>query len=345
MPRTPEKPVYFVRRGPQERLAEYLEKFGRRLFNSGIHVDRTGHIFYTTSSSLRPETPLSDYKQVSLLSPQVDIDAPYTQYSLKRQRFIHEVKTEGGRVEAAIRNMDHILEDEFGKETARAKLVGRKASELFDLYGKSFAQITPGEFEEAREKTIRELRLVRLDPETVLDQTIREMSGYLIKGSFGHDAAGRENMLIALGALLRAHRLAVQRYYGIGEITGKFAAMREALLLAREFDRAMLTEVAKRFAPTHLPALAMFRHPDKSARDLPFVTGALTTVRFQLTQTRVLPYRGIALGVLPIAERIQQLLSKDQRAAIRAEQLFDLAYTPIAKVLADPKSVYPREAD
>lgn len=313
---------------------------------SDAYCNDDGTIAYTTWRDLPQEALLSPkYVRVSWVHPQADIYAPFTRYQEHIQLVTHVVKKDGGRVEVAIRNMDHILESVEGQEKEQAHVVRWRASELFDLFQKNFSDITPEEFEAKRAETYRRLQKARLNPDTVYNHEKKRMTYYLVKGSYGHDSTGRENWLISVGALSAAHRIAIERELGLGEIAGKFIRMREALVIIREFDRGMLEEVIGTIRPTNMPSHPLFTKPEQPPVNLGPTLGLLQTAIFKLSQTHVKPYRPAALEAIPALKEVQTLVGKNRRVEVMKRGLFATVHALLDTTLRDHVSIYPSQAN
>lgn len=337
--------VYFRRQGRQAFLAEYLEDHCRPLLGTELFFDKEGSIFYYRWRSLPREGLLPpQFILVSRLHPQADIYAPHTRYPHRREMQIVPIRKDNGSVEAAIRAMDHVLEGERSKETQRTGAVKNRAHELFDLFSSNFSAIGPEEFAAAREQTFALLRQVGLDPDQVIDEEMQRMATFLLKGSSGRDSTGRENMMVSLGALAAAYRRAISRRWGIDEIISKFLQMREALILDREFSRGIFTDVASRLKSSAMPSHVLFTKPDTPAKNLGPVFGLLSTMRFQLTQLHLKPYRPVGSLVTNILTQIENWLREDRRREIAATGLFSQAYAYLTDTLACQRDIYPSNA-
>lgn len=184
---------------------------------------------------------------------------------------------------------------------------------------------------------------VGLDPNTVITEEKQRMSQWLIKGSFGKDRLGRRNRLISIMALTAAKRRAVERQRGLSYIEVKFVQGREALILEREFSRAIFEDVSNWLRPEALPAHEAFKYPKLSSRNIGIVKGLLGTLRFQLQQPHVKAYRTVGRQVEAILAEIVVLLEQNKRGEIVERGLFNQARTLLTEELEKHKDIYPLE--
>lgn len=339
-----ERQVYFRRSGRQSELARHLETSCRKLLGADVYVDGEGNIFYYTWPQLHQQGLLPpDFVQISRLAPQADIYAPHTRYPDRKEMLIAQVTKDEGSVEAAIRAMDHILEGTRGKQKKRLEAISHRAHELFDLFSGNFDQLTDADLTAARRRTRQLLARVGLNPNEInalLHKETQRMLVWLDKGSFGHDSQNRRNKLITAGALSAAWRHATARRQGLSQIERKFVSAREALVLEREFSRAIFADVA-----AHLRTMSrhdLFHKPTlTSTGDLPIVLGLLRTMQFQLEQPHVKTYRPLGRKVAKIIAEIEALLRQNNRREIRQKGLFQEAYALLTQELVKQRDIYP----
>jgi len=340
-----EKIVYFQRTGEQERRAQELAG-SRSLFGSDIFY-KNGDLFYITWRDIKNGKPFSDeYNIISRLHPQVDIYAPYSHYKRHKEMRIHQINKDDGSIETAIRSMDHILEQELGKEITQAKIIGQRTHELLDLFTSGFSEISQEQFEEERRKTFELLVKVGFNPATVINQEKREMGFRVVKGSFGHDILGRRNQLISIMALQVAYRRVVIRERQIGgHIAGKFIRMREALIFEREFSRAIFVDVAQYLSPEGLtmPNHILFKDPQRRTEkgQVNIIKGMIGTMCFQLRQPRAKTYWTVSREAEKILKEVAGLLLEDRRGEIVERDLFGQVYRMLTAELEKKKEIYP----
>ncbi len=333
--------LYFVQEGRQQELARKLRTFQRLLGSEAFYHPSTGEVLYRTWQPMRrKDRPPEGHVLLSKLSPRADPYAPNTRYTKWRRMQIHEVTADDGDARAAIRNMDHIIIGILERDPRQAAVVQARVSKLLDLF-RDFSNISNRQFQQLQQNTYELLRHVGLDPDTVLDQERARMATLLLKGSGGHDTTGRINKLISLMALSAAFRRATLIEKGWPTRTVKFTQMREALVLTRNFDRAMFFDAAKVFRPRVVLAASLFQHPNKPAYDSGYLAGVVDNAVFQLDQTHLRPWRTVANQVIPIASQIRDLLRVDDRRTILTDELIERVHTPLAATLRDHQEIYP----
>lgn len=337
-----ERPVFFVAETRQE-LLQHFDEQCRPLFGSDVRFDHEGNILYPIWRDLLRERVLTTggYVQLSELDPQADLAAPYTRFTHFEEIRIHQIRTDEGSVETAIRAMDHVIEREQDREMQHAGVVRSRSRELLDLFSRRFTEMTDEEFKTAQRETYAQLTKVGLNPATVVDEHKQRMTDWLIEGSLGEDSLGRMNRLISIQALSAAYRQVLKREGAIGEILVKFAGMREALLFEREFDRQILEEVAGSLEEYRMPAHTLFKNPDRPASNLGIVKGMLNHMRWQLKQPRVKPYLAVGREAGEKLGEVVELLDKGARREIVVLGLFPQAHDLLIRGLENHKDIYP----
>lgn len=340
----PRPEVFVVRKGRQEELRDYYHRRCRPLFGSDVRVDKEGNIFYPTWSQVKREKVEPD--EYSLLSKKREGEETYLARRLITKSIyelqICQIKENEGGVEAGIRSVEHVLTTELKREKPQTRAVKRRIDELFGLFT-NFSTLTNEQLEEAERETYRRLAQVELDPQTVLLEEKRRMTQWLVKASGGRDSLERRNWLITIMALVAANRRAFERRAGIGETVSKFARMREALVFAREFSREILGEVVYWLEPQRMPAHYLFKYPGKLAQNVGIVRGMLETMRWQLTQPQVKPYRPAGTEAREVLGTAVSLLERDERREIVERNLFGEARGVLEEVLVKYQKIYPSE--
>ena len=230
------KSEVFVTRPERRLILEHFDNHCRPLYGSDIRVDFEGNIFYPTWRQVKREkiNP-GDY---DLLSHKGIRPGIYLNFPLATKRpyelCVHQIKKDGGSVEAGIRSMEHVIEAEINKEAPQAKIVRERIDQLFDLFS-NFSSLTEEDFEIIQGETYALLVRVGLNPETVILEEKQKIAHWLIKGSSGKDSLTRQNWLISTMALQAAYHRTIKRELGINQTLSKFIKMREALILARGF--------------------------------------------------------------------------------------------------------------
>lgn len=319
-----ERNVYFVRQKNLD-TEQYIREKTRPLFRAPVFYDAEGFIYYFTYRNITDQGLLEPkFVQISKLHPQANIYAPYTTYPGKKELRPNRI---AGGVEDAIQSVEHILEGTKGKETDQAQTVKTRAGELLGRFAeRNFSEITTEELEDYRQETYRLLQRQKFNPAMVIQEHKRRMGDWLVKGSFGHDTKGRRNKLISTMALVAAHRTAIVRQQGLGDIASKFAEILEALCFEREFDRTIFSDVMEKLRPDALPAHRLFKFPGAKADNTGIVIGILNTMRYQLEQPRVRYYKPIARQAEVLLTQAVDLLREDRRGDIVEADLFSQAY-------------------
>lgn len=343
--RKPRPEVFVIRRGIQEELRDYYQRRCRPLFGSDIRVDREGNIFYPTWRQVkREEVEPGEY---GLLSKKREKEETYLARSLVTKFLyelqIHQIREDGGSVEAGIRSVEHVLATELKREKPQMKKVRERIGELFGLFA-NFSAVTDEQLEEAEKETYRRLTQVELNPQRVILEEKKRLAQWLVKASGGRDSLERRNWLITMMALAAANRRAFERRLGIGETVSKFARMREALVFAREFSREILGEVVYRLEPQRIPAHYLFKYPESPPQNTGIVTGILRTMRWQLTQPPIKPYKPTGLIAGEALEEVVNLLEKNRRREIVERNLFGEVKETLEEVLVKYQEIYPEDA-
>lgn len=340
--RRPRPEVFIVHKGEQEKRLEYVRKYCRHLYGSDVLFDFEGNISYPTWHQVkRTKVGPEDY---SLLSKTREREETYLARGLvtkkPREKRINKVTKDGGSVEVAIRSVEHALETELKREKPQMEMVRGRVGELFDLFADP-STVTDEQLEEARRETYSRLARVGFNPEKVILEEKQRMASWLTKASGGRDSLARRNPLIIAMALEAANRRAIKRELGIGETVSKFVRMREALRFERAFSRGILGEVVQRLEPQSMPGHYLFKYPEKPAQNVGIVSSILNTMRWQLTQPHVKPYRPAGLEAREVLGEVVGLLEVDRRRDIVDGNLFGQARSIIEEVLDRRKDIYP----
>ena len=266
-----------------------------------------------------------------------------------------EVRDDEGSVEAAIRSVDYILDWERNKASQQTGVVLERANYLLTFFQRhSPSSLSREERLELQDKTTRMLLEVNLDPDTVVLEENRRMSGWLIKGSLAEDSLAlkedpeihRVNPLITTLALLAAQRRSIERSVGVGGYTiPYYLRIRESLAFGREFDIDRLSETEPHLGM--IPETVYFREADRPADSgMTYTTQKIGSLGRRLLWTRVRPYRPVAVSVGNHLLEIESLLRAGERQAV-----LDLGYRQklledreqIHAILNDPRyvSIYP----
>jgi len=342
--------VFVGRRGEQQDLREYVRRYCRSLYGSDAAVDHEGTIFIPQWYPVKKtERGLGDYSHIGsedyeLLSQKHESEETYLSRGLRTKSLheyrISEVKGHNGAVETAVRMADHIIASVVQRELPQTETIGRRISELLDLFS-NYSSVTIAQLEQAVIETRQRLESVGFNPETVINDEKVRIGQWLPKASTGRDSLGRPNALISMMALEAANRRVLWRTYGIGATTAKYVRIREALRFEREFCREIFGEAQQRTAQMQLHML--FQHPERPAQNVGIVSGMLGHMRWQLTQPHVKPYRPAGLAVGEVLGNIVDLLNQDRRQEIVEQGLFDQAHAMLGNILVESVNIYPEE--
>lgn len=336
-----EKGVFFVRKSREAELDGLSKKF-RPLYRSDVLVDREGNITYLTWHTIRNRDRLdNDFTQLSRLHPNADITAPNTRFRSPRELRINHITDDGGSVEAAIRSVEHVLDGQNERELPQARMVGGRAEELLNLYSRGFLDFSEESFEKARQETYRLLEEHNLNPNKLIEPKKKQMTKWLIKGSFGHDETNRINWLISVLALAAGEKASLSREEAVNSIAGKFLQMREALYLERAVNREIFENALERIRPEAIPSHEVFKFNRPDSSNLGVLTGMLSTLAWQLSQPRVKPYRPVGRQAADSIDQIVNYLSAKEVEKVVELKLFDSARTSLQETLSSYKSIYP----
>jgi len=332
----------FIVRPERKPILEYFNNHCRSLYGSDIRVDPKGNIFYPTWRQVKREKVKPE--NYDLLSHQRIRSEIYLNFPLTTKRpyelHIHQVKKDGGSVEAGIRSIEHVVKAQTKKETPQTKMVRERINQLFDLFS-NFSSLTEKDFKIIQSETYALLAQVNFNPETVILEEKQKIAHWLTKGSSGKDSLGRQNQLITTIALQAAYRRALERETGIKQTLSKFIRMREALILAREFSREIFTDVNHWLEPQRMPVHYLFRYPQKPPKNVGITIGILNTLCWQLTLPPVKPYRPAGIAAKEPLKQATDLLKQNQREEINQKNLFGQAYIILQETLKKHQNIYP----
>lgn len=270
-----------------------------RLPGTSVRVSPQGDIFYPVwrerSYGIRPELyfPLS----------KLPWGWTFARLLASKRRPIsevifHQVKKDGGTVEAAIRNMDHVLERyrDKGKELEQVGVVREQIDKVISVLQETRG-IPKEDFEKIFENLYQQtlelmeksgMRRARSALKRDIDLLLKEASG-------GKDRAGRRNPGAMMKKLDAAVKRVEYRFNEVGFIVGKFGAMRMGLIEQRMKDRGIFqrTKDELKVALMH----EVFKSPEKGTdqRQKGTIMGKTGTLIYRLGLTRVKGYRPIAV--------------------------------------------------
>src|SRR3990167_3501026 len=167
--------VFVGRRGEQQDLREYVRRYCRSLYGSDAAVDHEGTIFIPQWYPVKKtERGLGDYSHIGsedyeLLSQKHESEETYLSRGLRTKTLhehrISEVKGNNGAVETAVRMADHIIASVVQRELPQTETIGRRISELLDLFS-NYSSVTIAQLEQAVIETRQRLESVGFNPET-----------------------------------------------------------------------------------------------------------------------------------------------------------------------------------
>lgn len=236
-----------------------------------VRFDTEGNIFYRQWPTATRE--LSAYRTVyPPPSSRADISATYTTYRQRRQGIVHQVKADGGRVEASMRNFRHIIASITEREMPQAESMTEIALGLLLFYhGKTPSETSLEEYEEAARLTFESLALVKLDPQRLIDEEKKKIMDWEWTGLIRSDSTGRLNDMIGRQASEAAARRAARKLLKLrGVAIDKYLEAYSACETERKMSRFIFTDIKQKlgnpdqvFAPhlnTFIHQLGRFIH-------------------------------------------------------------------------------------
>ena len=325
---------FFVYRTTPEAM-ELRARFDQAesLYGSAVGVEADGTILIPKWMTVARGTVSADeFTQLS--------ESRYSDEALFRQGLIskdvsemqiHEVKKNGGSVEAAIRLTENVITDQRDVEQHQVTVVLERTRYLQSLFSQHEISGIPEAAREAlQQETIALLMEAGLDPEQVKLGTKRLMALWLIKASKGEDSLERINEMITWQGLEAVERRAVDREVAVsGEIIAKYSQMGAGLTVVRSVDRMILVDVGEEIEQRLLRNEYLFNPRAPIRRDIGYTVGKIGSLCTLLGQTRVRPYRPIAIEARGVLDWTQQLLG-----ANRQEELFELGLPDYLRGLA-----------
>lgn len=314
-------PLFIIQR--TERNTEIAKMW--RLPGTSVRVSPQGDIFYPVwrerSFIIKPELyfPLSKLPWGWTFARLLD--------SKRRpisEVIFHQVKKDGGAVEAGIRNMDHVIKryrDE-GKELEQIGLVREQIDKVTNAL-----QETRGIPREDFEEIFRNLYQQTLElmeksgMRRARSALKRDVDLLLEEASKGKDRGDRRNPGAMMKKLEAAAKRVEYRFHETGFIVGKFEAMRIGLIDQRMKDRNILqrTRDELKLALIH----EAFKFPEKGTdkRQKGTIMGKTGTLIYRLGLTRVKGYRPIAVAAAEKLEGAKEMVGKENYQ--EAKKVFD----------------------
>lgn len=228
----------------------------------------------------------------------------------------YQVKKEGGSIEAAIRSMDHVLEqyEGTGKEMGQIVAIRRQIERAMEVLENSVG-VSEEEFEDGFWRLCRQTEEImeNLGMEKAVLALKKEIDLLLKGASTGRDRTGRKNYLAVQKRLQAASRRVEYRASEIGFIVDKFRANKLGLLAERERERTALREIKEKIGfPSGILSHEAFKTGKTIYSQKGILVGIIGTMIYRLeTVIKVKPYKTLALD---IGKRLGNAIEK-----IRAE--------------------------
>jgi hypothetical protein len=322
------KEEYFIQRTSEEAV-EKRNRYDQAesLFGSDVHVELDGTVLYprwmkVESGTVSPEDfeSLSEKGQPDSVLMREGLVSKHV-----RELQIMEVKKDGGSVEAAIRAMDKILVRRRKREQEQVDVILQRTRFLIDYFSEhELTSISEEDRESLQQETIAMLESVGLEPDRVRLDVKKMMVLWLIKASKGEDTLSRVNKLITEKALFAAQKRAKEREMVVGgDITTKYSQMKGALVFARASDRKALIEVGDEIDNRFLRNVYLLDPKKRAAGDIEYTRDMAGYLAWLLEQTKVKPYRPIAVKLAGNLRQVEELLWPEEKARIHELRLVD----------------------
>lgn len=211
----------------------------------------------------------------------------------------NQVKKDKGAVETAIRAMDHVLEkfQEKGKELQQVESLESQIALVVEVL-ESTENVSREEFDQHFGELYRQTTdlLVKSGMPRAQLALKRDVERLIEEASVGRDKLGRKNPLVMMRKLQAAARRISYRRNEAGFVVDKFEAMKAGLLAQRRKDREILGrcqyDLAAGFAHHEV-----FKFPGRKVSRMQkgILLGLMGTLAYRLDQTRVKPYKPVAV--------------------------------------------------
>ncbi len=246
----------------------------------------------------------------------------------------HQVKKDGGAVEAGIRNMEHVRDRyrDKGKELEQIGLVREQVDKVMTALQETRG-IPKKDFEEIFRNLYQQtLELMEKSGMRRARSALkRDIDLLLEEASQGKDRADRRNPVAMMKKLEAVVRRIEYRFHETGFIVGKFEAMRTGLVDQRTKDRDIFqrTREELKLALIH----EAFRFPKKGTdkRQKGIIMGKTGTLIYRLGLTRVKGYRPIAVAAAQKLERAKEMVREENYQ--EAKEVFDEVLNEVSSVL------------
>ncbi len=231
-----------------------------------------------------------------------------------------QVKKDGGAVEAAIRSMDHVLENyrEEGRELGQVEAIREQIARARKVL-KETTGVSGEEFEEGFEILYRQtLELLgKCGLSMAASALKKDITSLLAQASIGRDRLGRRNPLVMLRKLEAATRRVEYRWHEAGFIVDKFSAMRAGLEAQRAKDREILRKAEHQLS-VGFAAHSYFKEipQEVSKQQVGILVGMMGSLIYLLGQTRVKCYKTAAREtIVEISQAQQKVREGDYQGA------------------------------
>lgn len=310
-----------------------------------LRVDDFGNIFYSTWRQIRGVPSTNIYKQISHTSPLADITAQNTRYKDTYEIQIHQIQEDEGSIEAAIRAMRHVIENQEIRQLPQTLAIKQRALELMNLYEPGFAELNDQQLRQEQAKTEQILKDAHLFPSPIIAEEKRRTAQWLIKGSSGIDDTGRKNKMISMCSLLAAARRAINREHTVGFILEKYLHMQQILIMEEARCKMICAKAEEKFRPTGLAATKIFQGDTYYPRyryDHKTLCAMLFSLRDQLKSLHVKPYRDPSQQAAIDIHTVIQLIGQAGYQDVIDQQLFDAIHEQLILVTPDTsRQIYP----
>jgi len=221
-----------------------------------------------------------------------------------------QVKKDSGAIEAAIRSMDHVLENyqeegrELGQVEAIREQIARARKVLEETTGVSREEFEEG-FEILYRQTLELLEKCGLS--TAASALKKDITRLLAQVSIGRDRLGRRNPLVMLKKLEAATARVEYRWHEAGFIIDKFSAMKAGLEAQRAKDREILRKAEHQLS-VGFAAHSYFKEipQEVSKQQVGILIGMMGSLVYMLGQARVKPYKTVAKEIMEELSQAQQ---------------------------------------
>lgn len=246
----------------------------------------------------------------------------------------YSVSADDGSVEAAIRNMDHILEGylERGKELEQAKEVKAQISQAMRVLRE-----TVGVPEEKFERGFTDLygQTLRIMERSGMAKAAsalkRDIARLLSEASAGRDRIGRRNPIGLLKKLEAAIVRVEYRLNEVGFVIVKFETNKKGLIAQREKDRGILEEARHDLSIGFASHEAFHSQRETTGMQKGILKGKIGTLIYKLRQVKVKAYKPV---VKEVGGELQEARERVDRGDYSgASEIFEKALEKVSQIL------------